>query len=94
MKLRLSLLEIFLLQIVIWLGLWLISDYVATLLTVIVGAIVSAVLIVALIAEAIERSKVPKRYFQIMGISILCIVLAALIYLTLLGGQLDFLADR
>jgi len=92
MNLRLSLIEIFLLQTIGWLGLWLLSDYVAALLTLIIGSIVSAVLIFALIAEAIERSKVPKKYFQVMVLSILSIFVAAAIYLTLLGGDLDFLS--
>lgn len=87
MKLRLSLLEIFLLETVIWLGLWLISDYIALLLTIVLGAIVSAILIIALIAEALERTKVPRMYFQVMGISVLSIGVAAAIYVTLLGGS-------
>jgi len=91
MNTRLSLFEIFLLQTIAWLGLWLLSDYLAALLTLIVGAIVLAVLTIALISEAIERSKVPKKYFQVMAISILSPAIAALIYVTLLGGQLDFL---
>lgn len=91
MKQRLSLLEIFLLETVVWLGLWLLNDYIAALLTLILGAIVSAVLIIALLSEAIERSKVPKQYFQIMAISVLCMIVAAGIYVTLFGGHLDFL---
>lgn len=94
MNMRLSLLEIFLLQTIAWLGIWLISDYVAALLTLIVGGIVSAVLVIALIAEAIERSRVPKTYFQVMGLSILSIVAAAVIYVTLLGGQMQFLSPE
>ncbi|MFN0176806.1 MAG: hypothetical protein ACKVU0_19350 [Saprospiraceae bacterium] len=91
MNIRLSLSEIFLLQIVVWLGLWLLSDYVAALLTLIIGAIVLAVLAFALISEAIERSRVPKKYFQVMALSILSMAVATGIYLTLLGGQMDFL---
>jgi hypothetical protein len=91
MKVRLSLLEIFLLETVGWLGLWLLNDYVAALLTLIIGAIVFSVQIIALISEALERSKVPKMYFQVMAVSVVSIVLAATIYVTLLGGQLDFL---
>lgn len=88
---RISLLEIFLLEMVIWLGLWLSNDYVATLLTLTIGAIVSAVLIIAGLAELIERSKVPKRYFQIMGISLLSILLSALLYMWLFEGRLNFI---
>ncbi len=91
MRVRLSLLEIFLLETIGWLVLWLTSDYVAALLTLIIGAIVSAVLVIALISEAIERSRVPGKYFQVMGISILSMLVAAFIYVTLLGGHMDFL---
>ncbi|MFN0037850.1 MAG: hypothetical protein ACKVUS_22530 [Saprospiraceae bacterium] len=89
MNLRLTLFEIFLLQTIGWLGLWLLHDYVAALLTLIVGAIVSAVLVVALMAEAIERSRVPRRYFQVMALSILSIVLSAATYVFLFGGLVN-----
>lgn len=92
MKMRWSLLEIFLLQTVVWLALWLLSDYVAALLTLILGSIVSAVLVIALISEALERSKVPKQYFQVMAISVVSMLVAASIYVGILGGQLDFLS--
>lgn len=88
---RLSLLEIFLLELVVWLGLWLANDYIATLLTLIIAAIVSAVLIIALISESLERSKVPKKYFHVMAISIVAPLLSAALYVVLFQGQLDFL---
>lgn len=91
MNLRLSLLEIFLLEIVVWLGLWLFNDYLATLLTLVIGAIVSAVLIIALMAEAIERSKVPRKYFYVMVLSIVAPVVAGILYLSIFGGDLNFL---
>jgi len=94
MNIRLTLFEIALLQTIAWLGLWMISDYIAALLTLIVGSIVLAVLVIALISEAIERSKVPKRYFQVMGLSLLSIIMAAAIYLWALGGQFDFLQKK
>lgn len=86
-----SLFEIFLAEVVLWLGLWLLSEYVATLLTLTVGAVVSAVLIVALLAEALERSRVPRRYFYVMALSIVAIVFSAAIYLWVFGGRLAFL---
>ncbi len=93
MNLRLSLLEIFLLEVVVWLGLWLLSDYIATLLTFIIGAIVSAVLLIALMAEVIERSKVPRRYFYVMLLSIIAPVVSAILYLFIFGGKLAFLSN-
>ena len=91
MNIRLTLFEIFLLEVVVWLGLWLLNDYLATLLTLITGAIVLAVLLFALIAEAIERSKVPRRYFYVMALSLLAPLVAAGLYLALFGGELGFL---
>jgi hypothetical protein len=88
---RLSLLEVFMLELVIWLGLWLMNDYIATLLTLIVTAIISAVLLIALISEIMERSKVPKKYFQIMAISIVAPLISAAMYMLLFGGKLNFL---
>jgi hypothetical protein len=91
MNIRLSLTEVFLLEIIVWLGLWLLNDYLATLLTLIIGAIVSAILVIALLAEWIERSKVPRRYFQIMGLSIVAPLVSAILYMVIFGGQLAFL---
>ncbi len=91
LNIRLSLLEIFLLEIVAWLSLWLLNDYLATLLTLVLTAIVFAVLLIALMAEWIERSKVPRKYFWIMGLSIVAPVAAALLYMILFGGRLEFL---
>ncbi len=91
MNIRLSLLEIFLLEVVVWLGLWLSNDYLATLLTLILVAIVLAVLLIALMAEAIERSKVPRRYFYVMGLSVIAPMVAAALYMFIFGGQLEFL---
>lgn len=89
---RLSLLEIFLLEVAGWLALWLINDYLATLLTLILTAIVFAVLAIALVSELIERSKVPRWYFWVMGISILAPLVSAGIYLVIFGGRLEFLS--
>lgn len=88
---RLSLSEILLLEVAIWLAVWLLNDYMAALLTLIVAAIVSAVLVIALLAEAIERSKVPRWYFWVMGLSILAPIISALLYALLFGGKFEFL---
>jgi hypothetical protein len=88
---RLSLLEIFLLELIVWLAFWLLNDYMAALVTIIVAAIILAVLVIALIAEAIERSKVPRWYFALMGLSVLAPVVSALLYAVIFGGRFEFL---
>ena len=77
---RLSLLEIFLIEILLWLGLWMANTYLATLLTTIVTAIVFCILVIALISERIERTKEPRTYFWVMFISTITPLLAALIF--------------
>lgn len=89
MSFRPSLLEIFLFQMVGWLAVWLMNNYIATLLTLTLTAIVFAVLVIALIAEAIDRSKVPRLYFWIMAISIVAPILAALTYLLIFDGKIE-----
>jgi hypothetical protein len=86
-----SLIELFFAQLVVWVLLWLLSEYVAMLLTITIAAVVFAVLLVALIAEWIERSRVPASYFHIMGLSLLAMILAASTYVYLIGGRFDFL---
>lgn len=88
---KLSLTEIFLLQMAVWMTIWLGSDYLGTLLSISLGAIFIAVLLIAWVAELIEPSKVPRRYFYIMLISIAALVVASLVYLFLFQGQFDFL---
>jgi hypothetical protein len=91
MKYRFSYLEAGVFQLILWLGFWLFNDYLAALLTLIMGCIVFALLVIALLAEAIEQSKVPKSYFYHMGIGLLAILLAATVYVIILGGRFDFL---
>jgi hypothetical protein len=90
MNIRFSLLEIFVAELLAWLLLWLCSDYLATLLTFIVTSIVCAVLLFSLVAEALERSKVPRMYFQVMAVSILAPMLSALFYYLVFGGQMEW----
>ena len=85
-------LEIFLFETILWLGLWLVSDYAATLLTVILCAVLISILLFSLVAELVERSKVPASYFIIMAISIAAGILSGLFYLVVFGGSLSFLS--
>lgn len=90
-NIRLSIFEIFLLESVVWFGIWLTDEYIATLLTLIVGAIVFSVLTIALIAEWLDRSRVPRRYFWVMGVSVLSTIFSAALYAVVMGGWVDYL---
>lgn len=85
MSVKLTVFEVFLLEFAVWLALWLLNDYMATLLTLIIVAIVSSVLIIAMISEWIERSKVTRYYFQVMAVSIAAPLVAGVLYVVLFG---------
>lgn len=91
MHFRFSLLEIFLGELTVWFLLWLINDYLAALLTIIITAIVFSVLAVALLSEWIERSRVPRFYFFAMALSVVAPLLAATVYTVSTGGSFNFL---
>ncbi|MFT5385406.1 MAG: hypothetical protein ACI81W_002814, partial [Saprospiraceae bacterium] len=84
--LKLRPIEWFLIQFVLYIGLWLISDYIATLISVIFVVIFAAILIIAAISEMIEPSKVPRSYYIFMIVSILAPLLAGILFLSIIGG--------
>ncbi|MEM7105192.1 MAG: hypothetical protein AAF502_18790 [Bacteroidota bacterium] len=81
---------IFLAQVIIYLGVWLWDDYIAKFLTLLMVAITVGVLVVSLIAELIERSKVPGIYFIFMVISILTPFLVALLVIGIGAAEWTF----
>ncbi len=77
--------EILLIEIVFYIILWLVNDYLATLLSLIFGSIFLLLLLISLIVEWIERSKVPRWYYMFMLMSTLAPIIAAIIYLSISG---------
>ncbi|MDF1865183.1 MAG: hypothetical protein P1U70_10135 [Saprospiraceae bacterium] len=77
--------EIFLIQIIFYSIFWFWDDYVATLLSTIFSVICIFILIVSLIAEWIEPSKVPKWYFQVMIASILAPIITGIFFIGIMG---------
>jgi hypothetical protein len=88
---RFSLTEFFLLQAIIYTALWLWDEYVATILTLSFSAIPAFILIISLISEAIEKSKVPRWYFSYMLISVLTPLIIAAFFWVLHKGQFDWM---
>lgn len=84
-------LESFLIEFIFYLGLWLWNEYLATLLSSVFATIFFVILIVSIIVEKIEPSKVPRSYFYFMFLSILAPILAAVVYVGIMGGQIDWL---
>lgn len=86
MKIRLSLGEIFLIEVLLYLLCWLLNDYLASMISLIFGALFLTILLVSLVVEMVERSKVPRWYFYFMLISVAAPLLSAGIYLSIMQG--------
>jgi len=87
---NLGLLEIFLIQVVLYAILWVMSDYTATLLTLTLPIIFFCLLMLALLSELVQRSKISSWYYWFMGISIFAPILTAAIFVYILGVDFDW----
>jgi drug/metabolite transporter superfamily protein YnfA len=87
----LSMTEVFLIQAVFYIVLWLWNDHAATILTLSFTAIALFILVISLIAEVLDSSKVPRWYFWVMGISIVTPLIIGAFFLTLKNGTLDWM---
>ncbi|MEL6864483.1 MAG: hypothetical protein AAFP19_08695 [Bacteroidota bacterium] len=83
--------ELFLIELIGFMLLWMIHPYIAFMLCLIFAGISFCLLIFSLIAEGLERSKVPKTYFYIMGCSVLAPLIALALNVAFQG--LDFLHE-
>jgi len=78
--------ELFLGQLVFYMVLWLSNDYLASLLSLSIGGIFLVILLLALITEWVEKSKVTSWYYQFMITGFLAPLLGFLIYILLNQG--------
>ncbi|MDX1477914.1 MAG: hypothetical protein R3301_09430 [Saprospiraceae bacterium] len=78
-------------QIIGYALLWLWDDYVASYLTIVVPVLILVILLISLIVEWIEPSRIPRRYFVIMGISVLVPIVTGAVFYLINGGQLEWL---
>lgn len=83
---RLVSIEAFLIQIVAYLLIWLLNDYLAFILSFILGGIALFLYLVAKIVELVDRSRVPKVYYRFMVICFLAPLLAGIVGLLLRNG--------
>jgi len=78
-------------QVLFYVLLWIWDSYIATLLSATFMTIAFFILVVSLIAELLERSKVPKIYFWGMAISVFTPLFTAILFLFLNGGEMEWL---
>ena len=87
----LSMTEVFLIEAIIYIAMWMWDEYVATIMTLSFSSIALFVLVISLISELIERSKVPHWYFTYMLISILTPLIIGAFFWVLNNGSFSWL---
>jgi len=88
---RANLLIILLGQAVIYTSLWLWNEYVASYLTIIFPAVILFILIIAVIADLIEPSRIPIWYYGLMLISIVTPLVIGAVFYYINDGRLEWL---
>ena len=81
--------EIFLLQLIIYGAFWVWDSFIGLFMSIAFSVIALFILVVSIIAELIEKSKVPRAYFIHMIGAILAPLLALLLFYFLNGGLPD-----
>ena len=83
--------EITLIQVIFYLILWISSEYLASLISAVMIPIFIGILVVSILAELIEKSKVPKIYFHFLIVSVIIPLIIGLFFLYIYGGKFDWL---
>ena len=87
----LSILELSLIQVVMYSLIWFYDEYVATLLTIVVPTIIIGVLVISFISDKIEPSKVGRKYYISLIISAIIPLLVAAFFVWAYEGVLDYI---
>ena len=90
---RLGYIEIMLLQCIIWAALWLVDEYMASLLTAVLVPIFAGILLVSLIAEVLDKSRVPRSFFVVLAMSVFIPLCIGVFVYVAFGGVFDWLSS-
>ncbi|HLF65192.1 MAG TPA: hypothetical protein VI603_15615 [Saprospiraceae bacterium] len=91
--LRLTVFEIFLLQLIFYGLLWLMDEYVASYICLILPVVIAALLLISWIADLIEPARIGRKYYYVMAISILAPLLVGAFFYFIYGGEIAWLKE-
>jgi len=86
-----NLLIVALAECVLFCAVWLWDEYVASYATIILPGVMAVILLLSLIADWIEPSRIPKWYYYIMVISILIPLVVGMFFIYIYGGNLSWM---
>jgi len=79
-------------QAIVYAGIWLWDEYVASYFTLIIPGVILVILIIATISDFIEPSRIPGWYYWLMLVSIVTPIMVGALFYYLYDGHLDWLA--
>jgi len=85
------LLIVVLAESIVFTALWLWNEYVATYSTIILVGIMFVILLFSLVADLIEKSRIPKWYYYVLVISIVIPLVVGMFFVYIYGGNLSWL---
>jgi hypothetical protein len=86
-----NLLIVALVECVLFCSVWLWNEYVASYATIILPGVMAVILLISLIADLIEPSRIPRWYYFIMVITILIPLVVGMFFLYIYGGKLAWM---
>ena len=90
---RIGQIEIFLIQIIIFTAIYLLNSYVGFLICLVLGCIAFALLLLSLIFELVDKSKVPKSYYIFMLNTGIAAFLVLIIFSVFVYGSFDWMNE-
>ena len=82
-----------LLQAILYTGLWLWDEYVASYITLIFPVMMLVILLLTTIADWIEPSRIPKWYYVLMILSIIIPVVVGAVFYWIYEGKIDWIMN-
>lgn len=90
---RLRIAEIFLIQVIFYAVIWLIDEYVASYLCLILPVVIAVILALSAVVDWIEPARIGTKYYYVMMISIITPLLVAFFFYTIYEGNIAWLRE-
>ena len=90
---RIGILEISLLQVIFYSTIYLIDSYIGFMLCLTIACIAGAILLLSLIFEMIEKSKVPRMYYYFILSAMVIPAVVLVLFTTLMTGANNWMNE-
>jgi hypothetical protein len=86
--------EIFLLQTIFYIAIWLTNEYVASYLCLILPCVAAVILLISWLADLIEPGHVGLKYYSVMAITVVTPLIVGGFFYLVYDGNIGWLRDE